>query len=85
VRSLKADGGAVVSTLEKGTRRHLVIVNRDFTKPMSLELAFDPGIKVAELRKDGAVHPVESDSFASSVPPGDAVIFVWEAEKNGGG
>jgi hypothetical protein len=83
VRSLRADGGAVVSTLEKGPRRHLVIVNRDFNKPMPLEIAFDPASKVAEVRKDGAVHPIEVDSFARSVPPGDAVIFVWEAEKDG--
>jgi hypothetical protein len=85
VRTLKTEGGAVVSMIEKGTRRHLVVVNRDFNASMPLEVTFDPAAKIVEVTKGGGTHLVEAGSFARTVAPGDIVVFAWEAAKVGGG
>jgi hypothetical protein len=85
VRTLKTEGGAVVSMIEKGTRRHLVVVNRDFNASIPLEVAFDPAAKIVEVTKDGGSHSVDAGSFARTVAPGDIVVFAWEAAKVGGG
>jgi hypothetical protein len=84
VRMFKAEGGAVVSLIEKGARRHLVVVNRDFNAAMPLEIAFEPAAKVIEVQKDGTTAPLELGSFKRAVSPGDIVVFAWEAAKNGG-
>jgi hypothetical protein len=81
VKSLTTTGmGAVVSSLKKGSRRTLLVVNRDVNAPMPLEVRFDPPADVRAVKKDGtAGEPIRSD-YRADLGPGDAAIFVWEQQ-----
>jgi hypothetical protein len=70
-------GGAVVSVLEKGGRRFLVVVNRSLQKPMPLRVAFDAEAGVRAVAKDGAVKPAALADHAADLEPGDVAIFTW--------
>jgi hypothetical protein len=70
------DGGAVVSVLEKGNRRFLVIVNRDFQNPMTLTIVTDD--KVKRVQKDATLIPASAYAPTTEVDPGDAMIYTWE-------
>lgn len=70
------DGGAVVSVLEKGSRRYLVIVNRDFQHPMKLVLEADESVK--RVLKNGTLVSASVYTPAIEVDPGDAAIYTWE-------
>jgi hypothetical protein len=78
VLNLKTNGGAVVSTVEKKGRHHLVVVNRDFNNSMKLEVEFDPSAKIHEMRKDGSSVPIEEHSAIRQVNGGDIVVFRWD-------
>lgn len=82
VKSLETPdgGGAVVSMLEKGTSRFLVVVNRDLHKPMPLRVAFDPAAGVKVAARDGALAPVKDASHAADLEPGDVVVFTWTSK-----
>ncbi len=80
VTALKADGGALVSLLGGEKRRHLVIVNRDFAKPMQLELAWDAATPLARVGKDGKESALPGGRLQASVEPGDALILTWLAK-----
>ena len=71
-----SDGGAVVSVLEKGSRRFLVIVNRDFQNPMELTIKTDERVK--RVLKDGTI--VRANVYANTleVDPGDVEIYTWK-------
>ncbi|MDR1330604.1 MAG: hypothetical protein LBK07_00685 [Tannerella sp.] len=69
------DSGAVVSLLERGNRRFLVIVNRDFQNPMKLTIA--TGDKVKRVRKDATLVPAGAYNPTTEVDPGDAMIYTW--------
>jgi hypothetical protein len=77
VTALKTDGGAVVSLLGKDAKRHLVIVNRDFNKPMALDLAWDAATPLARVGKDGKEAALPGGALRANVEPGDAVILTW--------
>jgi len=80
IKALNADGGAVVSLLGRATRRYLVIVNRDFDKPMTLELAWEAATAVARVAKDGREFVLAGDQLRANVEPGDAMILSWLAK-----
>ncbi|MDR1331814.1 MAG: hypothetical protein LBK07_06880, partial [Tannerella sp.] len=69
------DSGAVVSLLERGNRRFLVIVNRDFQNPMKLTIA--TGDKVKRVQKDATLVPANVYNPTTEVDPGDAMIYTW--------
>jgi hypothetical protein len=69
------DSGAVVSLLERGNRRFLVIVNRDFQNPMKLTIA--TGDKVKRVQKDATLVPANAYNPTTEVDPGDAMIYTW--------
>ncbi|MDR0725288.1 MAG: beta-galactosidase, partial [Prevotellaceae bacterium] len=71
-----SESGAVVSLLEKGNSRFLVIVNRDYMKPMILTLIVDDSVK--KVQKDGTLVPANIYAKTIEVDPGDAAIYTWE-------
>jgi len=77
VKVLKTRGtGAVVSLLENGTGTYMVVVNRDFLRPMDLTTNCDP--KVKRVLKDGTLVPASAYNTTIEVDPGDIVIFTWK-------
>jgi len=70
------DGGAVVSFLEKGKKRFLAIVNRDFKRPMKLNISTAKEVK--RVQKDGKLVSLANNSEEISVGPGDMIIYAWE-------
>jgi len=78
LRSVKTEGaGAVVSLLERGKRRSLVVVNRDFLHPMPLAAEFEEGAAVEAVAKDGSRRAIEGTSHRAVVEPGDAAVLTW--------
>ena len=79
VKALTTGGsGAVVSLLTKGTRRALVIVNRDIGKPMPLEVTVDAAAGVRVMKKDGTAGAPLAALHRVDVAPGDLHVLVWE-------
>jgi hypothetical protein len=77
VMELRTEGdGAVVSLLEKGRRRYLVIVNRSHQAPMPLEIAFDGSKRVRLVRKDGGSER-PGRTYSAEVGPGDVLVVGW--------
>ena len=66
--------GAVVSELENGAHRFVVIVNRDFKNRMQLDYAVAPTAQ--RILKDASIVPASTYSNTLMVEPGDAVIFM---------
>jgi hypothetical protein len=78
VTSLETEGaGAVVSLLENGGHRFLVVVNRDLHKPMPLHVTFDQSAGVKVAAKDGTVRPAAGADQPMSLEPGDVAVFTW--------
>lgn len=70
------DAGAVVSVLEKNSRRFLVIVNRDFQSPMKLTIILDPAVK--KVQKDGSLVPAGVYTHTLEIDPGDMLVYTWD-------
>jgi len=69
--------GAVVSLLEKGENKFLVVVNRDYIE--STELHIKASEKIKRVNKDGSLTDIRSQKEKSiKIGPGDVEIFVWE-------
>jgi hypothetical protein len=68
--------GAVVSLLEKGRSRYLVIVNRDYREALPLTVELKKKARVREERKDGKSEKV-SRTLVRQVEPGDVVVLRW--------
>jgi hypothetical protein len=76
VRELKTEGsGAVVSVMKNGENNYLVIVNRDFLKPMKLTIDCDKG--VYKIKKDGSKVNVDAYQKSLEIEPGDISIYGW--------
>lgn len=76
IKELKTEGsGAVVSVLENEENNYLVIVNRDFLKPMILTIDCDKC--VFKINKD--CSKVNADAYQRSleIEPGDIAIYTW--------
>jgi len=67
--------GAVVSVLENGKNRFLVIVNRDYKNPMKLIISTDETVK--KVLKDGTLIPNSEYTSTTEVEPGDAAIYTY--------
>jgi hypothetical protein len=80
VLSLKTEGnGAIVSLLEKGRRRFLAIVNRDFHAAMPLALTFDSSTEVNEVQKDGSTRKIAERDYSKPLEPGDILVLTWRS------
>ena len=76
VKKLQTTGtGAVVSELQNGDNRFLVIVNRDFNDRMQLDIELDPSAK--RILKDGSIVSAGDYTPAMNVDPGDVAIYMW--------
>lgn len=73
-------GGAVVSLLESGdgARRFLVIVNRDVTAAMPLDVTLDGATASSEVAKDGTLRPLMGHTFDTNLEPGDMTVLTWK-------
>ena len=77
VKKLETTGaGAVVSELRNGDNRFVVIVNRDFKNPMTLQIELDE--TASRILKDGSVVPASLYHETMVVEPGDAMIYMLE-------
>ena len=77
IKVLKTEGtGAVVSVLKNNEKNFLVLVNRDFIKPMMLTIECDPRVK--KVLKDGTLIPASAYNKTIEVDPGDAAIYMWK-------
>lgn len=74
-----SEAGAIVSLLEKENQQFLVIVNRDFQKPMRLTMVADNNVK--RVLKDGTIVAASSYTSTLAVDPGDVMIYTWEKNK----
>ena len=74
IQSLETvDGGALISLLRKDKKHFLIIVNRDFLKPMTLNIKTDDTVK--RVLKDGKLIPANSASL--KIDSGDLAIYSW--------
>jgi len=78
VEAFKTGGaGALVSLLENKGARFLVIVNRDFAKPMPFAVTFGGTLPIGQVRKDGTIRALAERTCRGEVEPGDVAIFTW--------
>ncbi|HUT37565.1 MAG TPA: hypothetical protein VNE39_29060 [Planctomycetota bacterium] len=78
ITALRTEGeGAVVSLLARDARRFLVIVNRDFNKPMPLQVAWQESAAVAAVAKDGTLTRLSARKREATIQPGDVEILSW--------
>lgn len=76
IQLLDTEGiGAIVSIMARDQRRFAVIVNRDFQHSMPIDIQFDKGTGVQQVRKDGTSDALDGVRVHASVDPGDALIF----------
>jgi hypothetical protein len=75
--SARGQYGAVVSTLQKTDKRHLVIVNKDYAHAMTLEITFDGSREIQTRAKDGSSKAIAGNRFESIVPPAGLVVLSW--------
>ena len=74
IKSLETEGaGAVVSYLKNGKKSYLVIVNRDFKRPMKLKISCDPQVKI--VKKDGTLIPASTYIDTLEVEAGDVAVL----------
>ncbi len=74
VELIETEGtGAVVSMLKNNRHSYLVIVNRDFLKPMDLTISFREDVK--RIMKDGSEMYCEKNNNNFEIEPGDIIIF----------
>jgi hypothetical protein len=74
VKSLEiSEPGALVSLLEKGDDRFLVIVNHDVNKEITVAVAGSSGLRM--VNKDGSVVPIVAKQ---NLDAGDAMILFWK-------
>ena len=80
VKVLETEGtGAVVSLLENKGRLYLLIVNRDYERPMRLTFYADES--VGRVLKDGSIVPAQAYTGVLEVDPGDAMIYTWTKKR----
>src|SRR6185437_1527916 len=79
-----ATDGALVSLLEKGDQRFLVVVNRDINRAGTYPIALDGSKEAASiqrLEKDGTLHAQAGRTIKIELSPGDAAVFEWKADR----
>lgn len=79
IKSLQTQGnGAIVSILARDNHRFAVIVNRDFQRPMPIDIQFDEKAAVKGVAKDGTSHALDGPHQHVTVDSGDVLIFTWD-------
>jgi hypothetical protein len=74
IQSLEiSEPGALVSMLEKGADRFLVIVNHDINREITVNVKGKSGLRM--VNKDGSIAPVVAEQ---ALTPGDAMILFWK-------
>jgi len=84
IKNESATDGAVVSLLEKGEQRFLVVVNRDINRAGTYSIALDDSKEAASiqrLEKDGTLHAQAGRTIKIELAPGDAAVFEWKADR----
>lgn len=77
VRSIEADGeGVVVSLLEKGSKRYLMIVNRSLHNPQRVTVETAEGVQ--RLLQDGTRVDASRYAPTLAVEAGDMLLYGWE-------
>jgi len=72
------DHDAIVSWLENGESKFLMIVNRNFENIMMLHIDMEKDNEVKKVDKSGKITPLGSSIYNCVINPGDAAIFTWE-------
>lgn len=76
VASVQASGpGVLFSRLEKGSRRYLVVVNRDYQAPQDVIVQLDSSARAEEILKTGAPKPIQGGRVVSNLAAGDALVL----------
>ncbi len=76
VKKLETIGqGALVSLIKKSGDHYLVILNRDFTNAMQLDIELNDSVK--RVLKDGSIVNAAAYTSKREVDPGDIVIYKW--------
>ena len=76
ITKVEADGeGVVVSQLKNGTKRYLMVVNRDIYKPQRVTV--ECSAEVMRYLPNGKVVPAATYSPSLYVEPGDMLLFGW--------
>lgn len=68
--------GALISEIQNGSHRYLVIVNKDFQKQLMLEISLDNGVK--RVMKDGSLVSAALYTPSQFIDPGDMHIYQLE-------
>lgn len=77
ISKVEADGqGVVVSQLKNGTKRYLMVVNRDIFQPQRVTV--EAAAEVMRYLPTGKVVPAATYSPSLYVEPGDMLLFGWE-------
>ena len=76
IAKVEADGeGVVVSQLKNGSKRYLMVVNRDIYKPQRVTV--ECAAEVMRYLPNGKIVPAATYSPSLYVEPGDMLLFGW--------
>ena len=76
IAKVEADGeGVVVSQLKNGSKRYLMVVNRDIYKPQRVTV--ECATEVMRYLPNGKIVPAATYSPSLYVEPGDMLLFGW--------
>lgn len=84
IRNESSTNGAVVSLLEKGDQRFLVLVNRDINKAGTYSIALDDSKEAASIQrmeKDGRLRAHGGRMIKIELSPGDVAVLEWKADR----
>jgi hypothetical protein len=74
-----AAAGALISILDNGDRRFMIVVNHDIDHPQPLTIHFDGSQPVEQVAKDGTLEHLRGTVFDGKIDAGDAAILTWPA------
>lgn len=80
VTSLHTDAaGALVSIMDNGGRRFMIIVNHDIDRVQAVAIHFDGSQPVEQVAKDATLDHLKGTVFDAKIDAGDAAILTWPA------
>lgn len=71
------DHNAIVSWLENGESKFLMIVNRSIENTMILHIVMEKDTEVKKVDKSGKISSIGRSAYDYTINPGDATIFTW--------
>lgn len=81
VSEIRADGPALVSLLEKGNARYLVVVNRALGGERKVQITFAAGSSASTQAKNGTRSGVKDAKATAFISPGDVAVYHLPAQK----